>query len=269
VFSGWICDSGGMSQDAHQSLIADTVRFIKENFAPHEVLLSSSANCLFFKESRPAPVQAKVQPKVQPEMQVPKPLPVPPPPKKSPVIVAPPPEVAKKSVVLEKPAPPVQATNDEWKQLLGRLAPHLALSDQIPDDKTAQKLAGGWKTHTQVAPVVLLSFGEKGEERAFLDNLAKAIEQKLKPAKVVDAKQLEQEKTWDLFLESDLLKWILAPADFRKWPQLMQHYREIPAKSECYLEKVPLLVLSPFADYFKNPALKKDLWQTLCSSLSS
>ncbi len=265
-----------MPDDAYRNLVSDTVRFIKEHFAPQKVMLTSPENGAFFEKSAPLPPS--------------------PPPHSAPVIDFPPLSTGRKALNTASPAlkptpppnkpppdlhkieknrgeapkerAPVQAPNEEWGRLLQRLAPHLALSDEIPPDAGAQKRANQWKEKAQAAPVAILSFGEKGQERVFLDSLASAIAQKLAPSAVIDAARLEREQNWEIFLEIDILKLILAPADFQKRPQLMRHYKEFPSTSQLYLGKVPLLVLSPVSAYLNNPSLKRTLWETLCQLLT-
>jgi hypothetical protein len=140
---------------------------------------------------------------------------------------------------------------------------------QLRSPSSAKRIANAWKEQAFEVETAVLSFGETPEASRFLHQLAQAIHLQLSPCKVVDAARLEKEKKWDLFLKTPSLKRIIAPHRMiGKSPELAKYYKEYPATSERRLGDLPVWFLSSFQDYFKNPALKKSLWDTLCKHLS-
>lgn len=164
-----------------------------------------------------------------------------------------------------EPLPPAASLSiEEIKKQLLQVAPGMAILDEPLDDARAQLLAQAWKEHLQGIEVVVLSFGEKEQELQFLTQLAHAIDSHLAPCKVVNAIRLEKEKKWDLFLQVNPLRQILAPLDtIHKSSDLKRYYKEKPLSSEKFIGKIPFLSLSSPADYLQNRELKKDLWKQL------
>jgi hypothetical protein len=153
------------------------------------------------------------------------------------------------------------------KGVIGQIAPGLRVVEKIPSDEKAKKIAETWKEQEQVAEITFLLLQEGVKERAFLQELVKAVNLVIKPAKLLDGRRLEEEKKWDLFLKTSELKWIFASSGLPQWPELLRYYREIPAAGSHFLGEKPLHFLAPISTYFKTPLLKRSLWQKL-SSLS-
>ena len=77
-------------------------------------------------------------------------------------------------------------------------------------------------------------------------------------------------KKWDLFLESDNLKLIITTDTFIFGNKvLLPFYREVPQQKKRMLGKTPLLLLPDFGLYYKNPHLKRSLWNMLCNTINS
>jgi hypothetical protein len=133
---------------------------------------------------------------------------------------------AKNTSKIEASLPTLATTSppvDDIKALIAKAAPHIKLKEKQ-------------------AVVALVFFNN--EEQLFYDKLAKAIEQHLFPAQVIDATQWESEK------QTCIPKWILATQDLKN---------ESP---------IPMIRLSSPEFYQNNLDAKKNLWNTLCKTLA-
>lgn len=238
-----------------KDLIADAHRFLKENYVAGDSLLTSKENNEFFRKTKP--IIKKEEPKVQKLVKAPVPMP------------APEPKIQKeiKPQIPERiaQAPASFDPMKEMRALVQRAAPNFRLRETVLDDAVAKQPAAA-----ATLQAALISYGEKDQSLLFLTHLAQAIDICLIPAELIDGQKMEKEKKWEGLLQTSSLKWVIAPCRMiGKSPELTRHYREIPATSERFLGNVPILFLSPIADYFKNPGLKRDLWKTLCQILKS
>lgn len=148
--------------------------------------------------------------------------------------------------------------------------PQFPLIDEIPSDAIAIKIAERWKTKNKTAPISILSLHEPPEQRALLEQIAKAIDATLFPARVVNAETIEKEKQWEAFLSAPGLKAAIA-CDYTLWQlnHLMTFYKENPTQGTRTLGTVPLFLLPDLSLYLKDPLLKRSLWKALCQKLSS
>lgn len=223
--------------------------------------LASLDDANFFRKSYTPPVMAREKPLVSPTL----------PPK-----VLPPQKVEKK--VEEAPPTPIQRTAApvretfsyfvNFKTLLARCAPELALLKEVPDDSLAKRIAMRWKTKNRSAPISLLSFNEPPQQMAFLKNVTQALDVYFGPARLIAAEPIEKEKQWEAFLSVPTLKLIIV-CDYTLWQlnAVLPFYREM--KEGRMLGSVPLLLLPDLSLYLKDPSLKRSLWKALCSKLSS
>lgn len=149
------------------------------------------------------------------------------------------------------------------RNLITGIAPSFTLREEpLPDTEAKKK-------HQRVgAEIAIIYFGDEVKEMEFLKNLTKAINVGIRSAEIADAHKIESEKGWKSFLESPELKWIIAPKrGLRKSTELVQFYKELPVTKERFLGLVPIFFIEPIAEYFKNPQLKKALWEELCKTL--
>lgn len=253
----------------YQKLLLDTARFIKENYAPGDCLLvASRAPVAPLPPSVPTQKKQALPPAPAVEIKR-QPLPSAPvaPSKKT---EAAPPPAPTPALHLQPMEAPLIEKGDSLRELLAKVAPNFILRETPPDDAHAQRIRNHWKEEVQAAAAVLLSFGESEKELRFYQNIAQAINQSLLPAKLVDGRRLEKEKKWDSFFASAQLKWVLLSQDqLKKGTDLLVHFRENPATGEKFLGRASLFLLAPPAAYFKQPELKRKLWETLCTRLSS
>lgn len=237
-----------------QDLISDTLAYLKDPLLPRQTLLGTAEEYAFFQvkvETKSESVAAKwVAPQKKEEkaaapLTPPAPLPTP--------------------IAVEKAAPPPPSST--MKQLLQKVAPAIKLTDQVPDDAEAKRIASGWKEKIADADVVFLACDSDAETLEFLKGLAKAVDQHLAKSKIIMAEKLEKEKRWDLFLEKNAFKLIIASAGVQSLPELMRFYKSYPSTGQLFLDQVPLLVLSPALTY-RETDKKASLWKTLCQTLS-
>lgn len=152
--------------------------------------------------------------------------------------------------------------------LLKKVEPDLFLHDKIPSDHKAKRIKEAWKIKEITPDIPILIHGTTN--LVFLTNLAKAIEIRFASSRVIEVKQMEQEKKWDLFLSSPQVKLIIAP-DTTLWnsKELLAFYKENPQKGVRYLGKIPLLLLPDLSLYYKDPYLKRSLWNVICQMLKT
>lgn len=176
----------------------------------------------------------------------------------------------KDPVVIESPQPPKPATDfKSVRNVLSVIAPQLAIIDEIPNDQIAKKLSQRWKTKNQSAPISILIYQEPPEQRALLEEIAKAIDVYYGPAKIVHAEKIEKEKQWEAFLSVENLKLVIA-CDYTLWQltHLMHFYKETPAQNTRVLGNIPLFLLPDLSLYLKDALLKRSLWKALCQKCS-
>jgi hypothetical protein len=224
--------------DNFHDLIRDTLVYLKDPLTPKQTVLVRAEEGAYF-QKREVPRSPPTQKRE---------IPLPP----------------QRSVYQEKPS----QGPSPIKKALQRIVPTLKLVDQIPDDATAKRIATAWKEKIPDAEVVLLVCDSDPETLEFLKGLAKAIDKNLAKAKILLAERLEKEKRWDLFLEKNPLRLIIASSGMQKFPELIRFYRSIPANAQFFLDKTPLLVLSPVSIY-KSLEHKAQLWKTLNQMLNS
>jgi len=148
--------------------------------------------------------------------------------------------------------------------------PGYPVIDAIPSDAIAIKIAERWKTKNKTAPISILSLHEPPEQRALLEQVAKALDVTFGSARVINAEPIEKEKQWDAFLSVPDLKIVVA-CDYTLWQlnSLMGSYKENPTQGSRSLNGVSLFLLPDLSLYLKDPLLKRSLWKALCQKLSS
>ncbi len=175
----------------------------------------------------------------------------------------------KKQAVPSKKSAAVEI-DAEMRQMVAKILPDAVLASTIPDDASAKKMAHLYKEQHLTAKVLVLSFGETGPALQFLQNVTKAIDTLLAPAKLIEMRKIERENSWEITLSSPALQLILAPP-FMEWKSisLARYYRENPSSKTHFLSSTPLLLTQPIAAYLKNPDLKRELWKNLSTLLST
>lgn len=154
-----------------------------------------------------------------------------------------------------KPAAPPQINEmPHIRQVLSKTAPHFKLRPH-PLDPLPLPLFGN------EVSVVILAF----EEDRFLANVSEAISALLVPCQIVLAPR------WDRLKDvSSQLKLILGPS-IAKWKthKMASHFTYHPTTHQSTLLDCPYMELQPTESYLKQPQLKRNLWKSLVSHLSS
>ncbi len=164
-------------------------------------------------------------------------------------------------IVVKSEADPLPKQDPSpMKKILQKAAPAIKIIEQVPDDAEAKRIAEGWKEKVNDAEVILLLCDTTSDTIDFLKGLAKGIDQHLAKTKILAAERLEREKRWDIFLNKNTFRLIIASEGMEKLPELMRFYN---AES---LGKFPLLTLSP-ASVYKALEHKALLWKKLCQML--
>jgi hypothetical protein len=158
----------------------------------------------------------------------------------------------------------------EMKQMVAKILPETSIVASIPDDAHAKKMSQLYKEQHLTAQVLVLSLGEAGPGLQFLQNMTKAIDSLLAPAKLIEMRKIERENSWDITLNSPTLKLIVAPP-FEAWKciSLARFYRANPSSNSHFLRETPVAFMQLTAAYLKNPDLKRELWKMLSTLLST
>ena len=162
---------------------------------------------------------------------------------------------------LEKPLPPSAPVSNRKshepqekphshpsgvKNILQKIAPSMRLLDEALPEVSQE--------------VLLIACAE--EELGFLKNLAKAINERLTPAKILSAEKIEQEDGWERVLQRGF-RLVIVSSKITDFPLLQSHCRE-----KTSIGQSPLLTLSPIVEYNATEQ-KAALWKTLCQTLRS
>lgn len=140
------------------------------------------------------------------------------------------------------------------RQVLSKIAPHFKLRSH-PLDPLPPPLFG------KDVSVVILAL----EEDRFLTHVAQAISALLAPCQIVQA------PSWDRLKDvSSQLKLILGPP-IAKWKRhkIASHFTYHPTTHQSTLLDCLYLELQPTESYLKQSQLKRNLWKSLVSHLSS
>lgn len=167
----------------------------------------------------------------------------------------------------KKTAEPSVRPSEEIVKTLRKIAPALIISDQVPDDHIAKKIASAWKEKLSGVDVVLLALNSLPDTIELMKNLAKAIQKDLGQVKLISGDRLEQEKRWDLFFQTNAFRLIIASPGMEQYPDLLKHYKALPAQQSAFLANTPLIVLEPASAYTDSPDKKISLWKNLCQML--
>lgn len=169
-------------------------------------------------------------------------------------------------LTLEKPSLNLSISEEKWRKLFKTALRDIYLHERVPSDQKAQRLKEAWKEKHNTPEVPILIQGSF--YKTFLQNLAKAIETEFFPCRLVEIDHLEKEKKWDLFLKSPQLKLIIAPDQLIFGnKELLPFYKEHPQQGVRFLGNTPLLLIPDLSLYFKDPYLKRSLWNVICQAL--
>ena len=161
------------------------------------------------------------------------------------------------------PAPRAEA-NLTVRKILKEVDPELYLHESVPSDHKAKRIKEAWKEKRDTPAIPILFQGQK--HRSFIANIAKTIDVLYGSCRILE---IEPTKKWDLFLESENLKLIIAPDSMIfGTKEILPFYQENPQQNSRKLGKVPLLLLPDLSLYFKDPYLKRALWNVIKSALS-
>ena len=106
------------------------------------------------------------------------------------------------------------------------------------------------------SPPMLFVTNDQKDERAFLEKVAKALEDSLCSAKVVNQSELE------LFLKARTLKFVIASLQTLNTCFSLKQEGQIHTVVDQW-NGIALFTLAPFSDYLNNIDLKRDLWTKL------
>jgi len=242
--------------EEYRQLLEMTQSYLLQSCKNRKSLFVDGESYSYFSK-RPLP-QKKPQPPPPPAPVVKKSTPAPPKPqveeKKEPEK---PPEKEKKEIVLQPVKPAEEEELSDIRKLVKKLAPNLKLHEKPPE---------AVKKGTAVA---ILSFGEEGEELAFLQSVARAASEKLAPAKIYRAQTVEKRGGWEEFFKNPSLKVVIAAKEgLKQAPGLQMLYCRSPEGNGRLLDKTPFLPLGDISGLAKEKKAKAALWEALKRALS-
>jgi hypothetical protein len=222
--------------DSLHALVKDALLFIAAEYGSGASLLSTPELVRFFEKPKPTAVK--------PVKELPKSV-VPAPPKVE--------EESPKSIVLAPPEQTPSLPSSQLHEIIAAALPQFRLKEEVLPKQ---------------ADAALLVYEEGAEGLQFAKNLAAAINKELCQTKLIDARGLEREKRWDLFLKPGAFRWILFSSSLlEKAPALMNYYKKNPVTGSCFLAEIPVFVFAPSSTYLKDPSQKSLLWKSLCQLL--
>lgn len=168
-------------------------------------------------------------------------------------------------IKLEPLPPPIQEPTEGIRKILKEIDPSLYLHESVPSDHRAKKIKESWKEKRDNPAIPILFQGD--QYRPFISRIAKAIDIVYGSCRLIE---ITPDKKWDLFLESENLKLIIAPDRLIFATKgLLPFYQENPQQKSRKLGKVPLLLLPDLSLYYKDPYLKRALWNVITNTVES
>lgn len=137
------------------------------------------------------------------------------------------------------------------------------LAERCPTQRTTATIP----TAAQAAEtqVIVLTSSEPPEQQEVLKNLSKAIQQRLAPAELRSAHEIDSKNEWEALLTLPSLRLIiLSNKALQGSPKLASFYEDSQKQP---IEKATWHVLPDVAVYLEQPNLKIVLWKTLCQIL--
>ncbi|NGX51391.1 MAG: hypothetical protein K1060chlam2_01257 [Chlamydiae bacterium] len=172
-------------------------------------------------------------------------------------------KIEKPSFKLESHSAPSSEPNVGMKKLLMEIAPELFLHEGPPSDARARRINEAWKEKRDTPTIPILIQGRA--YRSFVVNIAKAIDSTFGTCRLIE---VEPKKKWDLFFKSPNLKLIIAPDNLIfSSRELLPFYKENPQEKRRTLGDIPLLLLPDLSLYYKDPYLKRSLWNVITQNL--
>ncbi len=172
-------------------------------------------------------------------------------------------------IALEFPASVKPDSFAELHQKMRKIAPGVHFYDFPLDDKQAKSVKNAWRRHQSLPQYPILYSKELEPWGGILKNIAQAIDLYFGTSKPVKIEDFEEGGSWQDFFSLQNLKLIIIPdmALFNT-KHLITHYKEIPSSGLHYLDNYPALLLPDLSLYYKDPMLKKSLWNILCQMIS-
>lgn len=239
-----------MNDSEYNSLIDDTLTYIKGLLPPNEEKVKI--------EFPPPPPKSNLKPQVQAKTSPPEPTMAP----SSPETKA---QNTKTFIELEHQKNPPSEPTEGIRKILKEIDPDLYIHESVPSDYKAKRIKEAWK-EKRSTPAIPILFQE-APYRSFVTRIAKAIDTVYGSCHLVE---MTPNKKWDLFLESENLKLIIAPDTLIFGSkELLPFYQETPQQKIRKLGNIPLLLLPDLSLYYKDPYLKRSLWNVICNMINS
>lgn len=156
---------------------------------------------------------------------------------------------------------------EDFREIVNRISPQIKISNQLPDDTTAKKIATGYIYKQNVEDILILSASEDKKELVFLENIAKAVLTLFFPSSVLKIPQLDNLE-WSSLLSLTKIKLIIANRDeILNTPDLLPFFKENNSPQKAFLKDKPLFFIQKPSSYLITPLLKSKLWKELKTTL--
>ena len=242
-------------------------QYLEENYSPKEMVYLSHVKLTTRKiEQKPKPTHQKIEidknyTKKAPSNEEKSSQPIIPSPasnieKTKPIISTP-------AISLEKPKKHQDLDIANFTRLYKKIAPHIPLYENPPNDSLAINVQNAYKDHTALVTIPIFVDKSIVMHAQFLINLAKAIDT-LAPSRVIDISEIEKENRWPQLLSHKEPKLIIVPNSLLfQSKNLITHYREVGQNLFKKLGEIPTLVLKDIDAFTRSPAAKESLWKLL------
>lgn len=189
------------------------------------------------------------------------------------------PKVEKQAPVLPAPIEhvpvvkaPVPSQIDHFvdlKAMMKKLAPSLKVYEEPISDAKAIEVKNDWNIKLPIPVVPILMFSESKEMQAFLQQVAKAIDNTFVSSKALSISQIEKKMKIEEFLDKNQMKLILVSRQtLHAVKPLLIRYKETGSSKNCFIHDIQTIILEDISVYFSNPLEKKKLWHEICKYLS-
>lgn len=152
--------------------------------------------------------------------------------------------------------------SEEMKRKIQKTLPAVKVIAEVPEDSAAKRPGDTWK-EPSARKAVILYFEEAGSSLSFLENVCKAIHERLIPCSLI---RYTSQDASTLFL-APTKEFIIAAKSINDCKALSTHIKKDQSTGRFMLGSNPLFILDGLETYSNDPSKKKDLWNKLCQML--
>ena len=156
--------------------------------------------------------------------------------------------------------------SEEMKRKIQKTLPAVKIIAEVPDDSAAKRPGDTWK-EPSARKAVILYFEEAGPSLSFLENVCKAINERLIPCSLIRYTSQDAPKDAGTLFLAPTKEFIIASNSIYQSNTLSAHIKKDQSTGLFMLGSNPLFILDGLETYSNDPSKKKDLWNKLCQML--